>query len=190
MVRSPVLFISNPHLNWEIPLVHQKERYTTTFQQGRSQMRWISHRGQQRPEVKHHSAFNHNGFQIAWAGHRLVPLHLSFYASLCSLSEVFVLLNVAGHSVLIFLVTQVREMFHLIRSHMSAPVLWVDLFIISISLSQSCRVFFCQQQQQHICTLCACYSFSWMSKPRVWWVPLRLSLPVKECFCLGVQFFG
>lgn len=120
-------------------------------------------RGQMKPEVKCHIAFNHNSFQIVWSGYLLRAPSCIILCLSGFLFEILFLCNVTGRSVLNFLVTQVKEVFHLIRSHISAPVLWVDLFIISISLFQYCRVFFCQQQQ-HICTLCACYSFSWMSK--------------------------
>lgn len=89
---------------------------------------------------QYHPAINHNSFQIVRSGHLLVSFYLSFYACV-PFFEILFLCNVAGHSVLNFLVTQVKEVFHLIWSHMSAPVLRVDLFIISISLFQFCRVF-------------------------------------------------
>lgn len=63
-------------------------------------------RGQQKSGVKCHTAFNHSSFQIVWSGHLLEPFHLSFYASLCSFFKILFLCNVAGHSVLNFLVTQ------------------------------------------------------------------------------------
>lgn len=85
MVRNPALFKPTFKLKRSF-LVHQKRtlHYNPLSMQKPDEVT----RGQQKPEVKHHTALSYSGFQTIWAGHLSASLHLPCYASLCPFSEI------------------------------------------------------------------------------------------------------
>lgn len=82
MVRNPGLFKTT--LKLKDPFWSTKKNAAWQPSLNAKTNRGEVTRGQERPGVKHHTAFNHGSFQIVWSGHLLGLLHLSFYASQCS----------------------------------------------------------------------------------------------------------
>lgn len=76
MVKNPGLFKSTLKLKDPFWSTKKNSAFQPSFNAKAS---WGEiPRGQQRPGVKLHTAFNHSSLQTAWSGHLLESLHLSF----------------------------------------------------------------------------------------------------------------